>query len=322
MEAVAVSALSSLSAVKWSEDAAVPVDVAEYEPPIARCEVVPPYVGEEAPSEAQHPTVPQVPATHDVMLSDVVDALKRKLVELEGHRQNAVRQAVLLEQELGLEKREHQRTMAKLSQVLAKRGATGTSEPAHESELVSLRRTVAMLRQELAACVPLGGSAPALAAAAHGFPLKRDPSHASLENAPPRLQRSRHTESLAAAVMDAAAPPAPCGADSMIPLGQGAGRADAPGSRDFEAPAVDAGAAVPIGLVRSVSSTLRTPHGYVEGAISVEFPRRQRVRTSSAMRRSASTICVSRSLSGIPLARSPTAPAAALHSTSVPEKDV
>jgi hypothetical protein len=331
-EADAVSALSALSAVKWSAGytaAAAPGGAAEYEPPIARCEVVAPLACGEvacgelaaavAPAEAQPPTVPQIPAIHDVMRSEVVDALKRKLIEVEGERQNAVRKAGLLEQELAVEKREHQRTTVKLKQMMAKRCANGAPEPAHESELASLRRAVAMLQQELAARVPPGGRNAAPSAAAHGFPLKRDPSHASLQNATPRLQRPRHADPSAAAGADAA-PPAPGGAGSVIPRGEGTG-ADNPAGGS-EVPAAEAGAAAPIGMVRSVSTTLRTPHGYVDGAICVESPRRQRVRTSSAMPRSASTLGISRSLSGIVLARSPTAPAIALHPTSAPDKKV
>lgn len=320
-EADAASALSALSAVKWSEGTACHRGAAEYEPPIARCEVVAPFayceppVAAETVAEAQHPTVLQVPAAHNVMLSEVVCALKRKLIELEGERQNAVRRAGVLEQELVVEKREHQRTTVKLRQVLAKRGATGAPEPAHESELASLRRAVAMLRQELAACVPTGGSTAGPAAAALGVPMKRDPSHASIENAPPRLQRPRHAEASATAGTNVSLP-APGGAGSVIPGGEGAG-ADAPTATGSEVPAADVGAAAPIGMVRSLSTTLRTPHGYVDGAICVESPRRQRVRTSSAMPRSASTVSMSRSLSGIVLARSPTAPAAALDAIGV-----
>lgn len=204
-----------------------------------------------------------------------------------------------------------QGTTAKLSQLLAKRSATGATEiHAHESELASLRRAVAMLRQELAACKqPRATDGHAfLAAVGHGLPLRRDPSRSNLENAPHRLYKPRRTESGASASGDSPTAAA-AGASSAVFGGEG-GSADAlPATSSDTAGGSDI---APFSMVRSVSTTLRTPHGYVEGAICVESPRRQRVRTSSGMPRSSSTVGMSRPLAGIPMARSPTAPAATL----------
>lgn len=203
-----------------------------------------------------------------------------------------------------------QGTTAKLSQLLAKRSATGVTElPAHESELASLRRAVALLRQELAACrQQMGTEASAPVTAGLGLPLSRDPSRLSSENAPPRLHESRCTDGTAAAGADAP-PPVQGAAGAAIPGGEDAAGAD--GSPATGSQAGGGSAFAPISMVRSVSATLRTPHGYVDGAICVEFPRRQRVRTSSApMPRSSSTVGMSRPLPGIPMSRSPTAPAA------------
>jgi hypothetical protein len=210
-----------------------------------------------------------------------------------------------------------QGTTAKLSQLLAKRSATGLPDlPAHESELASLRRAVAMLRQELAACRQQMGPGISIPAGA-SVPIRPDLSRPSAENAPPRLHDPLRTETAAAAE---APPPAQAGAGSVIPAGEGA-CADATSANSLP-PTGGSSAYPPIGMIRSVSATLRTPHGYVEGAICVEFPRRQRVRTSSsAMPRSSSTVGTSRPLPGIPLARSPTAPAATLQPGAAQKTD-
>mmetsp|Transcript_14088 Transcript_14088/g.20039 ORF Transcript_14088/g.20039 Transcript_14088/m.20039 type:complete len:332 (+) Transcript_14088:54-1049(+) len=278
-------------------DPGVPVD--HDEPPIARCEVAPPVActvpsaaAAAAPSAVEQSTMLQhISPGDDIMLNEVVSALKRKLIELESERLSTVRRMGLLEQELIMEKREHQRTTVKLSQILAKRSTCHNREGAHESELASLRRAVTMLKQELAV-YQQQAKAMAPAAALDGLGMKRDLTIANMENAAPRLQRPRHAEGLHSPAADLSS-----------------SRASSTPSTSSDRQPTDGGLA-PIGMVRSVSTTLRTPHGYVEGAICVEAPRRQRVRTSSAMPRSASSTNMSKSLSGIPLSRSPTAPAA------------
>lgn len=106
------TASNSASAVPTRSSSHASSGTAEDEAPIARCEVAPPFGHSAQPAEAaavtQLPAAAHDPATDDVMRSEVVGALKRKLIELEGERQSAVRRVGLLEQELVIEKRGHQ----------------------------------------------------------------------------------------------------------------------------------------------------------------------------------------------------------------------
>jgi len=239
-----------------------------------------------------HPLPLSPPHADDITLGEMVGALKRKVIELEVQRQGAVRNAETLEQELVVEKREHQRATIKLSQVLSKRAASG-AEPAHESELSSLRRANAMLRQELASAQQQVRAGAGLAAES----LTRDAANANLENAQPRLQKPRNADEATTGT----ARPGP--STACLPLSRNTSVAD------VSAPVAAEPEVIPpaIGMVRSISTSLRTPHGYVHGAICVEAPRRQRLRSSALMPRSQS-VGMPRSLSGIPLSRFPTAP--------------
>lgn len=112
--------------------------------PVARCELVPPVApsepmaaAAEAPVGARHPTALHVTATDDVLSNEVVGALKRKLIELEGERQTAVRRAGLLEQELVIEKRGHQASAAPPLPVLLQSG-TGNLYPTQDRIVLPL----------------------------------------------------------------------------------------------------------------------------------------------------------------------------------------
>ena len=81
--------------------------------------------------------------------SAMVCALKRTLIEQDSALKSAQRRNDELENSLTMEKREHQLTTAKLSQLLKKRGNSGGGGPDHEKEVASLRQHVSLLQQQL-----------------------------------------------------------------------------------------------------------------------------------------------------------------------------
>jgi len=290
------------------------------EPPVAKSTSPPPAA--DAPSEAPE----------GVTLTEMVRALKRKLIDVEGQRQDVARRAEQLESQLAMEKREvcartgpwptrphtpranvrrvapppqHQRTTVKLSRLLAKRSASDAA-PAHEAELQSLRRAVANLRQQLEQRDSLGERPPAKRPSdtdQHAAPAA--PAAPESEASPPPQQEptpmsvesqgagsaSMGKRSLSADLPENAAPrlqnvSAAGGAADVSPAADGAaGAGGVGGAGGAGSGGGGAGGAAPppsaVPMVRSVSMSMRTPHGYVEGAICIEAPRRQRVRTST-----------------------------------------
>jgi len=271
------------------------------EPPVAKSTSPPP--APDAPSEAPE----------GVTLTEMVRALKRKLIDVEGQRQGVARRAEQLERQLAMEKREHQRSTDKLSRLLAKRSASDVA-PAHEAELQSLRRAVANLRQQLEQRDSLGERPPAKRPSdtdEHAAPVA--PAAPESQTSPPPQQEltpmSAESQGAGSTSMGKRSLSAdlPENAEPRLQNVSAAGGAAAASSAADGAGAAPPPSAVP--MVRSVSMSMRTPHGYVEGAICIEAPRRQRVRTSTVMPRSNSSAPRSGKLPGVPLHKSPTAPA-------------
>merc|ERR1719247_3186929 len=78
----------------------------------------------------------------------MVAALKRKLIEQDSALKSAHSRNEELENTLTMEKREHQLTTSKLSQLLKKRGNAATS-PDAEKDLCALKQHVVLLQQQL-----------------------------------------------------------------------------------------------------------------------------------------------------------------------------
>lgn len=78
----------------------------------------------------------------------MVSALKRKLIECDTAMKSSFDRAEGLEQSLQMEKREHQLTTAKLSQLLKKRGSSPTAADM-EKESKTLKQHVSLLQQQL-----------------------------------------------------------------------------------------------------------------------------------------------------------------------------
>lgn len=78
----------------------------------------------------------------------MVAALKRKLIECDTVMKSSFDRAEGLEQSLQMEKREHQLTTAKLSQLLKKRGSSPTAADM-EKEAKTLKQHVSLLQQQL-----------------------------------------------------------------------------------------------------------------------------------------------------------------------------
>jgi len=78
----------------------------------------------------------------------MVSALKRKLIECDTAMKSSFDRAEGLEHSLQMEKREHQLTTAKLSQLLKKRGSSPTAADM-EKEAKTLKQHVSLLQQQL-----------------------------------------------------------------------------------------------------------------------------------------------------------------------------
>ena len=78
----------------------------------------------------------------------MVVALKRKLIEQDSALKKAHSRTEELENTLSMEKREHQLTTSKLSQLLKKRGNAAASTDT-EKDLGALKQHVALLQQQL-----------------------------------------------------------------------------------------------------------------------------------------------------------------------------
>uniref|UniRef100_A0A7S4BLU6 Uncharacterized protein n=1 Tax=Chrysotila carterae TaxID=13221 RepID=A0A7S4BLU6_CHRCT len=84
-----------------------------------------------------------------VSSATAIGLLKRKLVEVERLRLESESKLKAVEAELAIEKREHTRTTAKLSQLLAKRGAGGAADEQAARDVSALRDAVLTLRRLL-----------------------------------------------------------------------------------------------------------------------------------------------------------------------------
>lgn len=77
----------------------------------------------------------------------MIEALKRKLIQLDEELKRARCRVDELENDMTIEKREHQLTTSKLTQLLKKRSAGWSGE--EEREMTSLKQHVTLLQQQV-----------------------------------------------------------------------------------------------------------------------------------------------------------------------------
>mmetsp|Transcript_21217 Transcript_21217/g.48781 ORF Transcript_21217/g.48781 Transcript_21217/m.48781 type:complete len:224 (-) Transcript_21217:415-1086(-) len=197
-----------------------------------------------------------------------ITLLKRKLVESERNREDAQKRERDLAAEIEVEKREHQRTTQKLSQLLNKRGAAPMSEEV-QAELNMLKETVASLRRELQQARESRqrpGAAPERSvldarreitpetSLSHGVQVGPIP-HAALP----------HTAKPA----EARAAPEASSVKRSLDITRGASLPDG-------AACASTSTCMPCGGSKPMVAQARVPYGYASGAICVEQPKRQR----------------------------------------------
>eukprot|EP00316_Scyphosphaera_apsteinii_P012917 CAMPEP_0119298568 /NCGR_PEP_ID=MMETSP1333-20130426/730_1 /TAXON_ID=418940 /ORGANISM="Scyphosphaera apsteinii, Strain RCC1455" /LENGTH=227 /DNA_ID=CAMNT_0007299697 /DNA_START=13 /DNA_END=696 /DNA_ORIENTATION=+ len=203
----------------------------------------------------------------------MVAALKRKLVEKDQEHHKVQKRVQGLEDELAIEKREHERTTSKLSLLLSKRGTTNSEES--EKELKILHRKIETLQkilqnernvsQQLRQRLQTQGSYGVASASA--VPAVIGARREITPEIKPIVQSSPHAE-------------------PHVGVKQGSSSTEVSQvKRNLKVadttPVVAAASAIAAGRPQTTSSatSVRIPFGYIPGAICVEPPKRQRSNT-------------------------------------------